>query len=170
MLRWMTRWWHDFQARQEQRRQELAQAEALARQAAEEERQKKLEQQRITKERQQRIVAIIEEGKVPDLDLNIEMPFNLQKNEFWLYAARNVRYGEVKVKREVVGRTRSSRVRVMKGLSVTVPGDPGTRVESNVLTPRGTGLFAISTKHLYFRGERSFPIRLARIHRRRASG
>ena len=51
----------------------------------------------------------------------------------------------------------------MKGVSFTVPGNPGERIETNVITPGGTGLFAVSTKHIHFDGNRTFRIRLDKI-------
>ena len=161
------RWWDETQEKQEQRRREEAEfrerrrreeaeAKERARQAAEEQRRQRLEQQ-------QGIMAEVREGRVPNLQFNVSMPFNLQKNESILYAATPIEYAEMKIRREVVGRTRASRVRVMKGVSFTVPGNPGERVESNEIVSRGTGLFAISTKHIHFDGGRTFRIRLDKI-------
>ena len=38
-----------------------------------------------------------------------------------------------------------------------------TTVETDVLNPRGSGTFAVSTKHVFFSGERSFRIPLNKI-------
>ena len=36
-------------------------------------------------------------------------------------------------------------------------------METDVLTPRGSGTFAVSTKHVFFHGERSFRIPMGKI-------
>ena len=87
----------------------------------------------------------------------------MQKNEKWILAVDNVAYAEMRVKREVVGRSAGVSVRVMKGVSVRTGASKGTPVETDVLTPRGSGTFAVSTKHVFFSGERSFRIPLNKI-------
>ena len=97
------------------------------------------------------------------MHLSVDVPFKLQKNEKWLLAVNNVAYAEMRTKREVVGRSAGTSVRVMKGVSVRTGASRGTPVETDVLTPRGSGTFAISTKHVFFQGERSFRIPMAKI-------
>ena len=106
---------------------------------------------------------MLEEGKVPDVRLNITVPFRLLKNERLVFGLNSVEYAEMRTKREIHGRSAGSSVRVMKGVSARVGASKGTPVESDVLTNRGAGTFAISTKHVFFHGERSFRIPLAKI-------
>ena len=140
----------------QQQRQEVERREQEALQA-------RLRAQREKQEIQRKVLAILEEGKVPDMHLSVDVPFKLQKNEKWLLAVNNVAYAEMRTKREVVGRSAGASVRVMKGVSVRTGASRGTPVESDVLTPRGSGTFAVSTKHVFFHGERSFRIPMAKI-------
>ena len=79
-----------------------------------------LEEERKKREFQDKVLAILQDGKVPDLGLDISVPFKLQKNEKWILAVNNVAYAEMRVKREIVGRSAGMSVRVMKGVSVRV--------------------------------------------------
>jgi hypothetical protein len=156
MLRGIKRRLDESKERREQQRQEVERREQEALQA-------RLAAQREKQEIQRKVLAILEEGKVPDMHLSVDVPFKLQKNEKWLLAVNNVAYAEMRTKREVVGRSAGASVRVMKGVSVRTGASRGTPVETDVLTPRGSGSFAVSTKHVFFQGERSFRIPMAKI-------
>ena len=156
MLRGIKRRLDESKERREQQRQEVERREQEALQA-------RLRAQREKQEIQRKVLAILEEGKVPDMHLSVDVPFKLQKNEKWLLAVNNVAYAEMRTKREVVGRSAGASVRVMKGVSVRTGASRGTPVETDVLTPRGSGTFAVSTKHVFFQGERSFRIPMAKI-------
>ena len=156
MLRGIKRRLDESKERREQQRQEVERREQEALQA-------RSRAQREKQEIQRKVLAILEEGKVPDMHLSVDVPFKLQKNEKWLLAVNNVAYAEMRTKREVVGRSAGASVRVMKGVSVRTGASRGTPVETDVLTPRGSGTFAISTKHVFFQGERSFRIPMAKI-------
>ena len=156
MLRGIKRRLDESKERREQQRQEVERREQEALQA-------RLRAQREKQEIQRKVLAILEEGKVPDMHLSVDVPFKLQKNEKWLLAVNNVAYAEMRTKREVVGRSAGASVRVMKGVSVRTGASRGTPVETDVLTPRGSGTFAISTKHVFFQGECSFRIPMAKI-------
>ena len=145
---------HDAQLRERQWEQERQLQ--LAAEAEVEERRQKLAFKNT-------ILDILAEGKVPDLDLEVDVPFKLQKGERWLLAANDVPYAEMRVQREIKGRSAGTSVRVMKGVSVRAGASRGTPVETDVLTPRGRGLFAVSTKHLFFNGDRSFRIPYGKI-------
>ena len=156
MLRGIKRRLDESKERREQQRQEVERREQEALQA-------RLRAQREKQEIQRKVLAILEEGKVPDMHLSVDVPFKLQKNEKWLLAVNNVAYAEMRTKREVVGRSAGASVRVMKGVSVRTGASRGTPVETDVLTPRGSGTFAVSTKHVFFQGDRSFRIPMAKI-------
>ena len=156
MLRGIKRRLDEGKARREQERQE-------AERRNQQEYQARLAEKRQQVELQRKVLAILEEGKVPDLHLSVSVPFKLQKNEKWILAINNVSYAEMRTTREVVGRSAGASVRVMKGMSVRTGASKGTPIETDVLTPRGTGTFAVSTKHVFFHGERSFRIPLGKI-------
>ena len=156
MLRGLKRRLDEGKERKEQQRQEIERREQEAFQA-------RLKAQREKQEIQSKVLAILEEGKVPDLHLSVDVPFKLQKNEKWILAVNNVSYAEMRTKREIKGRLVGASVRVMKGVSVRAGASRGTPVETDVLTPRGSGTFAVSTKHVFFHGERSFRIPMGKI-------
>ena len=143
--------------RKEQERQEAVEQARLAWQAEQEERRR---QQEIRTESSPSF------GKGKSLKWTSKanpLPFKLQRTEKMLLAVRNVPYSEMRVKREIRGRSAGASVRVAKGMSVRVGGSRGTPVETDVLTPRGVGLFGLSTKHVFFNGERTFRIPIAKI-------
>jgi hypothetical protein len=140
----------------ELQRQEATRQRGLARKREE-------EQERQQRELQEKVLAMLQEGKVPDLHLNISVPFRLLKNERWILAIDGVSYAEMRTKRVIHGRSAGTSVRVMKGVSMRAGASRGTPVETDELTNRGTGTFAVSTKHVFFHGERSFRIPLAKI-------
>ena len=156
MLRGLKRRLEEGKERKEQERQE-------AQRRYQQQHQARLAEQQRKAELQRKVLAILEDGKVPDLHLSVDVPFKLQKNEKWILAVNNVSYVEMRTKREVVGRSAGVSVRVMKGVSVRTGASKGTPVETDVLTPRGSGTFALSTKHVFFHGERSFRIPLGKI-------
>ena len=156
MLNGIKRWLDDNRDRKEQEHQEADRRRRQVIEAAE-------EQKRQKSELKEKVVAILEEGKVPDLKLSVSVPFKLQKNEQWLLAADNVFYAEMRTKREIHGRSTGASFRVMKGMSIRTGASRGTPVETDELTSRGRGVFAISTKHVFFNGERSFRIALNKI-------
>ena len=96
MLKGVKRWLDDNKDRKEQQRLE---ADRIRQEAIQEEK----EQRRQKLELQGKVLAILEEGKVPDLGLDISVPFKLQKNERWLLAVDNVLYAEMRTKREIQG-------------------------------------------------------------------
>lgn len=157
MLRGFRQKMQERSERKEQERQEAAEQARLAWQTEQEER-------RRQQEVRDRVLAIIQEGKVPEMDIQRDsVPFKLQRTEKMLLAAENVPYSEMRVKREIQGRSAGASVRVAKGMSVRVGGSRGTPVERDVLTPRGSGLFGLSTKHVFFNGERTFRIPISKI-------
>ena len=112
---------------------------------------------------QQKVLHVLAEGKVPDVNTSRPIPFKLQRNERLVFIQDRVGYGEIRVRRQVVGRSSGMSVRVMRGVSVRSGESLGTPVETDVFTPRGSGLFVISTKHVFFNGQRSFRIPLGKI-------
>ena len=163
MLRGLKRRLEEGKERREQRRQELERRLQEQERQQQQQQQARLAEQRRKAEIQRKVLSILQEGKVPDLHLSVYVPFKLQKNEKWILAVNDVAYAEIRTKREVVGRSAGASVRVMKGVTVRAGASRGTPVEKDVLTPRGSGTFAVSTKHVFFHGERSFRIPLGKI-------
>ena len=91
-------------------RQETVRTQQAAREQA-------AEQTRRQLERREKVLAMLEEGKVPDVRLDISVPFRLLKNERLVFGLNNVGYAEMRTKREIHGRSAGSSVRVMKGMS-----------------------------------------------------
>ena len=146
---------------QRQREREKAEGQRLL--AIQQERADRRREQEQEMELQEKVLAMLQEGKVPDLHLNINVPFRLQKAERWIFAINGVGYAEKRIKREIHGRSAGASFRVMKGVSVRTGASRGTPVEVEELTHRGTGTFAISTKHVFFQGDRTFRIPLSKI-------
>ena len=122
MLRGFRQKMQERSERKEQERQEAAEQARLAWQTEQEER-------RRQQEVRDRVLAIIREGKVPEMDIQRDsVPFKLQRTEKMLLAVENVPYSEMRVKREIQGRSAGASVRVAKGMSVRVGGSRGTPV------------------------------------------
>ena len=120
MLRGFRQKMQERSERKEQERQEAAEQARLAWQTEQEER-------RRQQEVRDRVLAIIREGKVPEMDIQRDsVPFKLQRTEKMLLAVENVPYSEMRVKREIQGRSAGASVRVAKGMSVRVGGSRGT--------------------------------------------
>ena len=162
---WIRQTLADRQERQEEERQ--ARERERQRKQALRQRQREAEQRALRLERQRRdnIVAILDDNKLPDVDWSHyePLPFKFLKSEHLIYVFPNVGYAEQRVKREIVGRSAGTSVRIARGVSVRVGQSRGTPVERDEIVDRGMGTMAITTKHIYFSGERTFRIRFSRI-------
>ena len=145
------------------RRAEEREQKRLAKLEAEEQKQRELE------EFQQLLESILEmvgEGKVPDIDWPTfvgQLPFRFMKSEHLVWVFPVTRYMEQRTKREVVGRSAGASFRVAKGVYVRAGQSRGTPVESDEIVDRGIGMMAVTTKHIYFNGNRSFRINFNKI-------
>jgi hypothetical protein len=93
------------------------------------------------------------EGKVPPVpSLDSTLPFNFLKTESLVWAFPNVRYFEDRTQRQYVGGYQGASIRVMKGVYYHTGGSRGHAVESTSRVEADHGLFAITTKNLYFEG------------------
>lgn len=162
---WVRRSLADHQERQEEKRRTREQERQ--RNQAIQQRQREAEQRTLRRERQRRdnIVAILDDNKLPEIDWTHyqPLPFKFLKSEHLLYVFPNVGYAEQRIKREIVGRSAGTSVRVTRGVSVRLGQSRGTPVERDEIVDRGIGTMAVTTKHLYFSGERTFRIRFSRI-------
>ena len=162
---WLRRTLAGQKERQEKARQ--AHHDEQQRQLAIKQRQREAEQRALRLERQQRenILTILHDDKLPNVDWSHyqPLPFKFLKSEHLLYVFPSVGYAEQRVKREIVGRSTGTSVRVARGVSVRMGQSRGTPVERDEIVHRGIGIMAVTSKHIYFSGERTFRIRFDRI-------
>lgn len=147
-------------AKEEQERQRQAQLKAL-----EEKQYLRRKREEAEHQRRRNVLSILDKGMLPDPSWGSfgHLPFKFQKSEHLIHIFRNVKYLEQRVKREIVGRSTGASFRVAKGVSIRTSGSRGTPVERDVIVPRGIGTMAVTTKHLYFNGERSFRIPFSKM-------
>ena len=162
-------WIRDTLAEHQERQQEKRQAREQERQRKHAIRQRRREAQqralRLELQRRDNIISILDDNKLPQVDWSHHqpLPFKFLKSEYLLYVFPNVGYAEQRIKREIVGRSAGTSVRVARGVSIRVGQSRGTPVERDEVVDRGVGTLAVTTKHLYFAGERTFRIRFSRI-------
>ena len=144
----------------EQRADELLRQQEAQRQAEKAAR-AKIEVQRL-------VLGALADGKVVEENSRLwdrNFPdFKLGKTESLLYVFPGVSYLERVTRRKVQGRSAGTSVRVMKGVSVRVGRSTGTPVEYEEVVARGVGDLAVSTRHVFFRGDRrSFRIHMNKV-------
>lgn len=152
----------------EKRRQQKAaqRTDKLLRQQEAQRQAEKAARERV--ESQRIILGALADGKVVEeysRELDRIFPdFKLGKTESLLYVFPGVRYLERVTRRRVEGRSAGTSVRVMKGVSVRVGASRGTPVEYEEVVERGAGDLAVSTRHVFFRGDRrSFRIHMNKV-------
>lgn len=99
-------------------------------------------------------------GKIPDkLNINGNLPFNLQKDEKLVWIFQNVQYYEQKTSHHYEGGSQGVSIRVAKGLYFRTGGFRAYPVETTETVHVDTGTLAATSKHLYFAGtDKSFRI------------
>lgn len=105
-------------------------------------------------------------GKMPDPQLwnHVPIPFNLMKSESLVFAFPDVRYFEDKTKRERVGGSMGTSVRVVSGFYVRNSKFRSHTEETEVTEHVDTGVLGLTTKHIYFSGQRKkFRVRYDKI-------
>lgn len=91
-------------------------------------------------------------------------PFNFQRTEKLVWVFPDTEYFEDKKRREYVGGSRGVSVRVAPGVYYRMGGHRGRSVESIETVLVGSGLMAVTTRHIYFSGGgRNFRVRHDRI-------
>ena len=105
------------------------------------------------------------EGKIPErVNLDSQLPFNFQKSEKLIWLFQGVDYYEQKKRREYVGGSTGVSVRVAKGVYFRTSAFKARPVDRVETVHVGTGLLAVTNKHLYFSGgQKSFRVRLDKI-------
>ena len=149
-------WWAEQQERAEAERKAKAEAERQTQERLARERAERVERERIAAQEQREIrtkaLAILESGKIPNINVDTDVPFRLLKSERLILTIPSIRYHETRTRRRTEGRSSGTSVRVMKGVSMRVGASSGHSVEYEEVTDRGVGQFAISNKHLFFSG------------------
>lgn len=115
---------------------------------------------------QQNILYILDDGKLPEIDWSGNhgaLPFKFLKSEHLIYVFDNVGYFEQRASRRISGRSGGASVRVAKGVYLRGGASEGVPVEYEEILDRGTGIMAVTTKHVYFSGERSFRVNFNKI-------
>lgn len=111
------------------------------------------------------VLREVMEGNVPEPpQLNQRPPFNLMKSEDLVWVIPDAGYYKTKTVREFRGSSHGVSIRVAKGLYYRPSAFKGRSVsrEETVLADRG--LLGVTTKHIYFHGERErFRVRYDRI-------
>ena len=116
--------------------------------------------------RQSMILQDMVNGKMPDPQLwnDVAIPFNLMKSESLVYAFSDVRYFEDKTKRERVGGSMGTSVRIVSGFYIRNSRFRSHTEEEEVTEHVDTGVLGLTTKHIYFSGERrKFRVRYDKI-------
>lgn len=111
------------------------------------------------------VLRDVMEGKVPER-VTIEsgtLPFNFQKNEELVWLFQNVEYLEDKTRREYAGRSAGVSIRIAKGVYYRTAAFRGHPIERTERVSLGRGLLAITTKHVYFDGAKSFRVKHEKI-------
>jgi len=155
----------------EQRADELLRQQEAQRQAEKRQQEAQRQAEQIARARvqsQKIILGALADGKVVEeysRELDRMFPdFKLGKTESLLYVFPGVRYLERVTRRKVQGRSAGTSVRLMKGVSVRVGQSTGTPVEYEEVVARGVGDLAVSTRHVFFRGDRrSFRIHMNKV-------
>ena len=147
MLDWMRRTAIERRARHEEERRRAAEAAAL-----------ELQRKEQLVQCKKNVLDILDSGNLPR-GINFiveggELPFKFQKSEHLLWVFSSVEYLEQTTRRAIEGRSAGVSVRVAKGVSVRIGQSRGTPVEYDEVVTRGIGLLAVTTKHVYFKGDR----------------
>lgn len=92
-------------------------------------------------------------GNVPErMNVDGNLPFNLQKTEKVVWVFQNVNYYEEKTRTRYVGGSQGVGIRIAKGLYYRTGAFKGERVQTSETVHADTGLLGVTNKHIYFVG------------------
>ncbi|MBC7075378.1 MAG: hypothetical protein H5T98_04790 [Syntrophomonadaceae bacterium] len=105
------------------------------------------------------------EGNIPErVKTDTPLPFNFQKSESLIWVFDRVDYYEDKTRRQYVGGSSGVSFRVAKGVYFRTGGFRGRPVETTERVHLGTGIMAVTNKHIYFTcSQKTFRVRLDKI-------
>lgn len=106
------------------------------------------------------ILREVMEGRIPDkVRVDGPIPFNFQKQETLIWLFQHVKYFEQKTRRRYEGGSSGVSVRIAKGVYLRSSAFKGRAVDYTETASLGTGILAVTNKHLYFAGpEKTFRI------------
>ena len=114
--------------------------------------------------------SLTEDEVLPRFDLGSvreqfgRLPFNMMKSESLVWVFPDVQYLKEVTRREFRGSSMGASIRVAKGVYVRPGTFKGRSVESSSMEYQDSGVFGITTKHIYFTGsQKSFRVRLEKI-------
>jgi hypothetical protein len=98
------------------------------------------------------ILRDLTEGNLPKQKIKIEgqLPFLFQKSESLIWVFTNVEFYEQRTRTEFHGGSQGMSIRVAKGLYYRTSTFKGKPVKISEMKHIGTGLLALTTKHVYF--------------------
>ena len=111
------------------------------------------------------VLRDIMNGVIPDrVEVQGNLPFNLQKTEKLVWLFPKVKYYEDRKRRHYVGGSHGMSFRIAKGVYYRVGAFKAHPVETTETVLVGSGLLGITNRHLYFSGGgKSFRIRHDKI-------
>ena len=99
------------------------------------------------------VLRDILDGKLPErVQVDGNLPFNLQKTEKVVWVFENVDYYEEKTRTRYVGGSQGVSIRIAKGLYYRTGAFKGERVQTSETVHADTGLLGVTNKHIYFAG------------------
>jgi hypothetical protein len=92
------------------------------------------------------------------------LPFLFQKSEELIWAFAGVTYFENRTRTEYVGGSNGVSVRIAKGVYYRTGRFRGERIQTEEMKELGTGILALTTKHIYFHSsQRAFKVPFRKI-------
>lgn len=99
------------------------------------------------------VLRDILDGKLPErVQIDGDLPFNLQKTEIVVWVFQNVKYYEEKTRTGYVGGSQGVSIRIAKGFYYRTGAFKGERVQTSETIHADTGLLGVTDKHIYFAG------------------
>lgn len=104
------------------------------------------------------------EGNLPEIQIERDLPFNLQKTEKIVWVFENVDYLEERIRTRYEGGSQGVSIRVARGLYYRVGGFKGERIQTGETVHADTGLLGLTDRHLYYAGpSKRFRVRYDKI-------
>ena len=101
------------------------------------------------------VLRDVMEGKLPErMNITGRLPFNLMKSEDLIWVFQDAGYYKTKTEREFRGSSMGVSVRVASGVYLRPSQFRGRSHSREVTIHADTGMLGVTTKHLYFHGDR----------------
>ncbi len=99
------------------------------------------------------VLRDILDGKLPErIQIDGNLPFNLQKAEKIVWVFQGVNYYEEKTRTRYMGGSRGVSIRIAKGLYYRTGAFKGKRIQTSEIIHADTGLLGVTNKYIYFAG------------------